>query len=229
MESKALILGGHSGIGMAAAQLLHQKFPEIEQCVPEKMILDVRSRSETIACIQQEGPFTHIIYSAGVNKLSWIDNPRLGVIMNEMMTVNCYGFLDILTHHTHNFPGHEFSAVAVSSDAGRIPMRGSVAYGVSKAALNMVVKVAARELAPIVRVNAVAPGMVEDTAMTRYIDDNIPIFRGWTPDYAEEYERQGTPTGRRATKDEVAEAIVWLLTGPTQMTGVILDVNGGRL
>lgn len=228
MESKALIIGGHSGIGFAASQLLHQKYPEIKQCVPEKNILDVHSHTEIQACLRQEGPFTHFIYSAGINKLAWADNRMIASLMLEMFSANCLGFAVLIGEHVRQYPGHEFSAVAVSSDAGRIPMRGSLAYCTSKAALNMVVRQLARELAPIIRVNAVAPGMVDDTAMTRYIDETIPGFRGWTPDYAEEYERQGTPTGRRANKEEVAEAIVWLLTGPTQMTGVILDINGGR-
>jgi NAD(P)-dependent dehydrogenase (short-subunit alcohol dehydrogenase family) len=70
--------------------------------------------------------------------------------------------------------------------------------------------------------------MVEGTAMTEYIDKTIPKFRGWTPEYAREYERQGTPTGRRATLTEIAQAVVWVLLGPDQMTGAIISVNGGR-
>ena len=107
-------------------------------------------------------------------------------------------------------------------------MRGSVAYCASKAALNAAVRVMARELAPLHRINAVAPGMVEDTPMTDYIDRNLPEFRGWALEYVAEYERQNTPSGRRATKSEVAETIVWVLFGPEQMTGAILDINGGR-
>jgi NAD(P)-dependent dehydrogenase (short-subunit alcohol dehydrogenase family) len=70
--------------------------------------------------------------------------------------------------------------------------------------------------------------MVENTPMTRYIDKAIPRFRGWTPAFARKYEMQGTPTRRRATLSEVAHTIAWVLTGPEQITGAIIPVNGGR-
>jgi NAD(P)-dependent dehydrogenase (short-subunit alcohol dehydrogenase family) len=228
MEGKALIVGGHSGIGLVTAGLIKVNHPKMELCIPEKEILDVRSHVEIHACVRMEGPFTHILYSAGVNELSWADNPNLDTVMYDAMEVNCFGFAVLIGEHVRQFPAHEFSAVAVSSDAGRIPMRGSLAYCVSKAALNMAVRQLARELAPSCRVNAVAPGMVDGTNMTRYIDEHIPYFRGWTPEYTAEYERQGIPTGRRATLSEVAETIEWVLMGPGQMTGAIIDINGGR-
>jgi NAD(P)-dependent dehydrogenase (short-subunit alcohol dehydrogenase family) len=70
--------------------------------------------------------------------------------------------------------------------------------------------------------------MVEGTAMTKYIDETIPKFRGWTPEYAREYERASVPSGRRATLEEVAETIRWVLLGPEQMTGAIIKINGGK-
>jgi NAD(P)-dependent dehydrogenase (short-subunit alcohol dehydrogenase family) len=118
--------------------------------------------------------------------------------------------------------------VAVSSDAAERPMRTSIAYCASKAALNMAVKVAARELAPEIRVNAVSPGMVSGTAMTEYIDDVVPEIRRWTPEAAARYEQSQIPAGRRATKDEVADLVYHTLCGPEYMTGSILTLNGGR-
>ena len=234
MESESLepenflIIGGHSGIGKRTSEYLRGMYPNAEFCVPERNILDVQSKAELRACVKQEGPFSHIVYSAGINQLAWVDDPEMNVLMAKMMDTNCFAFAMLLSYHIQLFPAERFSAVAVSSDAGRVPMRGSLAYCVSKAALDMAVKVLARELAPGCRVNAVAPGIVEGTAMTRYIDETIPDFREWIPEFAHEYEKQGIPTGRRATLDEVAKTIAWVLMGPWQMTGTIVDINGGR-
>lgn len=226
--AKMLIVGGGSGIGRYTSELMKERFPDIKQCVPERAILDVQSHAEIRACVKKEGPFDYILYSAGVNRLAWADDPRIDITMMSAMSVNCLGFVNLIGECVRQFPTHGFSAVAVSSDAGRIPMRGSVAYCMSKAALNMAVKTLARELAPSCRINAVAPGIVEGTAMTRYIDETIPDFRGWAPGYAREYEKQGIPSGRRATIGEVAETITWVLIGPDQMTGAIIDITGGR-
>jgi NAD(P)-dependent dehydrogenase (short-subunit alcohol dehydrogenase family) len=200
----------------------------MEQVVPSRALLDVGSRDSATSVIKLYGPFTHILYSAGINNLGWISQERMNIAMEYAFEVNCTGFITILSEHRRCFPNQGFSAVAVSSDAARIPMRGSIAYCASKAALNAAVRVAARELAPACRVNAVAPGMVAGTPMTEYIDATIPKFRNWAPGFAQEYERQGTPTGRRATLTEVASTIVWVLTGPDQMTGAIIPINGGR-
>jgi len=227
-KEKVLIIGGHSGIGEYTAKLLRMSRPDIDQCVPDRDILDVTSSMEIRACIRQEGPFSHIVYSAGKNQLAWSNQPMIEKVVDEMMMVNCTGFISIVSKHLMQFPGHGFSAVAVSSDAARIPMRGSVGYCATKAALDMAVRVLARETAPLCRINAVAPGMVDGTAMTRYIDQTIPAFRGWTPEHARNYERSNTPTQRRATLDEVARTVVWVLLGPWQMTGAIVDINGGR-
>ena len=69
-----------------------------------------------------------------------------------------------------------------------------------------------------VRVNAVAPGM---------IDTDIHATAG-APDRA---QRLGAtvPIGRAGTADEVAEAVVWLLSDAARyFIGTVLSVNGGR-
>jgi NAD(P)-dependent dehydrogenase (short-subunit alcohol dehydrogenase family) len=225
---KALIIGGYSGIGRASSELLKEQHPEIEQYIPHRATLDVIARRDIVEAIKHNGPFSHILYSAGTNRLKWIRDPTIDLTLFEAFNVNCSGFILVLGEHRRRFPDSGFSAVAVSSDAAHIPMRGSIAYCASKAALDAAVRVAARELAPHCRVNAVAPGMVDDTVMSAYIDKAIPEFRGWSQEYAREYEKQNTPTGRRATLAEVAETIVWVLTGPEQMTGAIININGGR-
>lgn len=87
-------------------------------------------------------------------------------------------------------------------------------YVVSKAGLAAMTRALAAELAPRVRVNAVAPGTV------------IPAE--WQTSEDLERLRRRTPTGRFATPEEVAAAVVFLATGPAALTGQIVAVDGGR-
>lgn len=227
-DEKILIIGGTSGIGAMTGAVLLAQHPGIKQCIPEGHNLNVTDRIGVMNYVREHGPFSHIVYSAGINNLQWIESYGIDNTMEKSFAVNCTGFVSIISQHIQAFPSARMSAVAVSSDAGRIPMRGSVAYCASKSALDMAVKVMARELAPLHRINAIAPGMVDGTPMTEYIDRTIPEFRGWTKEAALAYEKQNTPTGRRATMEEVAETIAWVLFGPEQMTGAVIDITGGR-
>src|SRR5580692_11059876 len=112
------------------------------------------------------------------------------------------------------------SVVLVSSAASRL---GSpfeyVDYAGSKAAVDTLTIGLAKELAPQgVRVNAVRPGLIETDIHAS----------GGQPDRA---KRLGatTPMGRAGRPEEVAAAILWLLSdGASYTTGAILDVSGGR-
>jgi 3-oxoacyl-[acyl-carrier protein] reductase len=201
-----------------------------EWVTPSADILDVRSSAECYACVRQEGPFDYIVYSAGVNQLAWISQlagPH-GDVFENTWNVNCQGFIRIMANHEMLFPDAEGSAVAISSDAARRPMRGSVAYCSSKAALDMAVRTMARELAPRWRVNAISPGSTEGTFMTQHLDEEIPVFRNWSKHQSRQYEISQIPMARRAYPEEIAHFTAQVLEGPDYLTGAILEVNGGR-
>ncbi len=107
------------------------------------------------------------------------------------------------------------SIVNVSSVAGIAGVGSSIAYAASKAALNCMTKSFARAFAPEVRVNAVAPG---------------PVLTRWLAPHLDHVERQLhlTPMKRAAMPDDIADAIVFLATGTTLMTGQVVVVDGGR-
>jgi pteridine reductase len=99
---------------------------------------------------------------------------------------------------------------------GERPLRDHAVYGMAKAALAMATRALALELAPEVRVNAVAPGAIL-----------------W-PEGDDDGARRAallarTPLGRTGTPEEVAEAVHWLLCGATYCTGEVLRLDGGRL
>jgi len=96
------------------------------------------------------------------------------------------------------------------------PLRDHAVYCMAKAALAMATKSLALELAPDVRVNAIAPGAI------LWPD-------GDTDDARRAALLARTPLARTGTPGEIAEAVRWLLCDATYCTGQILRLDGGRL
>jgi len=96
------------------------------------------------------------------------------------------------------------------------PLAGHTLYCMAKAALLMATRSLALELAPEVRVNAVAPGAIL-WPQQDHGDDAKAALLGRTP-----LARTGTP-------GEIATAVYWLLREATYTTGQVLRVDGGRL
>jgi NAD(P)-dependent dehydrogenase (short-subunit alcohol dehydrogenase family) len=108
------------------------------------------------------------------------------------------------------------SIVVTSSVSRRLADKTMGIYCASKAALDMVVKVAALEWGPDVRVNAVAPGVTETPMLGR-----APRGGPWLSGVA-----RRTPLGRLGSPGDIAEAIV-CLHGISWMTGQVVDCDGG--
>jgi pteridine reductase len=96
---------------------------------------------------------------------------------------------------------------------GLVPWKGFLAYSASKAALVRITECLALELAPRVRVNAVAPGTV-------LWPESYPAAR------RRELSRR-IPLGRPGTPADVAAAVRFLANAPF-VTGAVLPVDGGR-
>ena len=99
--------------------------------------------------------------------------------------------------------------VNVASLGGLRPWPAHLAYCASKAALVMATQCLALALAPEIRVNAVAPGILE-------------------PPGAPETLKQRVPARRFGTLAEVADTVVFLLAGSPYTTGEVIRVDGGR-
>jgi pteridine reductase len=96
------------------------------------------------------------------------------------------------------------------------PLRDHAVYCMSKAALVMATRSLALELAPEVRVNAVAPGAI------LWADDG-------TDDHRKEAMLARTPLRRTGTPEEIADAVHWLATRAAFTTGEVIRVDGGRV
>lgn len=220
---KVWVIGGTSGIGLAVANRL-EGLGHRAYCTGREW--DVRNQQVLGNFVNLSGPFDGMVYSAGVNRLQWTD-----VLDTEdaadLYSVNVLGLVRALQAVDHKGLRR---VVVVGSDAGWRPMRTSLAYCASKAALEMAVKVVAREWArEEFAINMVAPGMTEPTEMQEYIDERVPKVRNWTPEQAHEYEMSMTPLKRRARTAEVAEVICSVLLAETPyLNGAVIAVNGAR-
>lgn len=215
-----LVVGGTSGIGQECAIALAEDNMVV---APDTEQLDVTDNDSIEVFFRQKDPsmFEGLVYSAGINYLEWshdVDEHK----MFHTYDVNVFGFIRLMRYM------HPKRCVVVGSDAADMPMRTSVVYNSSKAALHAAVRVIARERA-WGQYNVVAPGKIEDTDMTRYVERRTVELREWTPSDLLVYEKSKIPSGRYGQKDEVAKVVKWLmLEAPEYLNGEIIKVNGGR-
>jgi NAD(P)-dependent dehydrogenase (short-subunit alcohol dehydrogenase family) len=109
--------------------------------------------------------------------------------------------------------GRSGCVMNVSSHAGVRPKGASIRYAATKAALNHMTRLLAVSLAPDIRVNAVAPGLVD-----------TPMTADWTD--AQRLWRERAPMRRAASPEDIAQAVA-MFVASDYLTGEILLSDGG--
>ena len=110
------------------------------------------------------------------------------------------------------------AVVNISSAVGRLSDRGYAAYGTAKAALSHLTRLMAADLAPHIRVNGIAVGSVETSALeTVLTDDGIRSAM-----------EAATPLHRLGEPDDVAAGVLYLCSPAAGfVTGKVIEIDGG--
>ncbi len=161
------------------------------------------------------GALDVLVNNAGVTKMiPHYDLAAASVdVWREIFEVNVFGTWNLSVAAIDALRATKGSIVNVSSIAGVRPTGSSIPYAASKAAINHMTALLAKVLGPEVRVNAVAPGMV-DTPWTANWDTVRARVTALAP-----LKRTGTPS-------DVADVIVALASTP-YVTGQVICVDGG--
>lgn len=110
------------------------------------------------------------------------------------------------------------SIVGISSIMGRVPGRGFLAYGTAKAGLAHYTRLAARDLSPRIRVNAIAVGSIATSALDIVMSD----------DAMRSTMESVTPLGRIGDPEEIAATVLFLASpAGGYVTGKVFEVDGG--
>jgi len=243
-----VVTGGGRGIGAATARLAAARGYAVclnylkDRAAAEGVVQDIRADGGTAvavggdvavekdvlhlfeACDRALGPLSALVNNAGIvatrARVDEISAERL----QRMMAVNIVGaFLcarEAIKRMSTKHGGAGGAIVNVSSGAARLGSPSEwVDYAASKGAIDTMTLGLSKELAGDgIRVNCVRPGFV-----------NTGIHAGAGEPNRIERLRDSIPMKRGGEPEEVARAILWLLSAEASYsTGAILDVTGGR-
>ncbi|MGO1766604.1 3-oxoacyl-ACP reductase [Advenella sp. S44] len=236
---RALVTGGSSGIGLAAATALGRAGAHVtlaarrsaelgnacaalrdSQISCDFVVLDVTQSADVDAAIANALPYDILVNNAGMNRpvpLIEQNDDEIDQVFEVNVKAAFYTSRAVARRLlAANRPG---SIINISSQMGHVGSPGRVLYCASKHAMEGMTKALAWELgAKNIRVNSICPTFIE-TPMTAAMFDK-PGFRQWV------CER--IALGRLGRVDEVMGAVVFLASSASSlMTGSALMLDGG--
>jgi 3-oxoacyl-[acyl-carrier protein] reductase len=225
---KVLITGAANGIGKATALAFIQAGARvigidisdgggavsIVRCDLARESAIVEAVAEAVG---QLGPIDVLVNNAGIMQDAAIGSITAAQI-DQVFAVNVRGAILVTREALPHF-AESARIVNIASELAYLGRAGASVYCASKAAILGLTRSWARELAPRILVNAVAPGPT-DTALLG--------FDQMTP--AEQAVETALPLGRIGRPEEIAAAVVFLAgPGASYFTGQCLGANGGAL
>lgn len=247
-ESAVIVTGASRGIGAAVARLIgSQGTPVVvnyamAQSAAQKVVdeivssggkalaigADMRKEGDVVrmfeACIAEFGRIGGLVNNAGVTGGFVRVEDVSAHTIDDVLDINVKGLIlccrEAVRHMSVRRGGKGGAIVNVSSLVARTGGAGEwVHYAASKGAVNSFTIGLAREVADEgIRVNAVAPGLIETELHAK--NGRPERLREMAPTI---------PMRRAGTAEEVASAVAWLLSdAASYTTGAILEVGGGR-
>jgi len=241
----ALITGGSTGIGRAAAVALAAagfdvaiNFSRSEEAARETAAMAEAKGAKTlvlqadvsddpavksmVAAVDQEfGRLDALVNNAGTTT-NVRPNDLDGLSLEEwdrVFAVNVRGIFQVTRAAVPLLKIARGSIINTASIVGLRPGPQPLPYAASKAAVVSLTKLLALNLAPEIRVNAVAPGWMEGDWMERMLKDRYDDLMG--------RRAKSTPLRRVATAQDVAEVIVNLITSNRFVNGEVIVIDGG--
>ncbi|WP_243788673.1 SDR family NAD(P)-dependent oxidoreductase [Saccharopolyspora gloriosae] len=234
----ALITGSASGIGAGIARrlaadgmrvVINSRSPgpgtDLAESLPGAIYVQadvsVPEQAERLVAetVERCGRLDALINNAGTTEViphGDLDSATVEV-WRRILDLNVLGTWQLsaiaASHLKHSDSG---TITNISSVAGSRPAGSSIPYAVSKAAIEHMTRLLAKALGPRIRVNAVAPGLIE----TPWTSDD-PFFAAIA-----EKVREATPLGRVGNPEDVAEAVAGVLAA-RYLTGAVVPVDGG--
>lgn len=237
---RVLVTGAATGIGRACALMLALRGAEVwinhlgqgdasaalvDEIVAaggrataiEADVSDPYAVAEMFACITASGPLDGLVNNAGIiQEQPFLDTSEED--WRQIMAVDLDGVYRCCRHALEGMTVAGRGAIVnISSELGHLGRENYVAYCTAKAGVIGLTKSLAREFAPAIRVNGVAPGPV-DTAMVSLEH----MSEEWIA------KELAIPAGRLGRPEEIAAAVCFLLSPSASFfTGQMLGANGG--
>lgn len=225
--ARILITGSGSGLGQQLAVELRRDGHIVYDCDIRNGcdVLKPEDHVEIIESIKFHG-LDILINCAGVNIINWLEEFNEDD-WDKVMGVNAKGIYKMSQYYLPYLKESRGTILNIVSNAAHMPMTCSLAYNASKGAAHIMTLQLARELTKRygITVFGIAPNKLSGTGMSDDIDDQVVETRGWTKEYAQEYQLNGMLTGEETPTENVAEFITFLLSKKERhkyLTGTVI-------